>query len=194
MHVLIASPFADEATKWVVIGLAVVTILYAVMRPAMRRKDPMSKLNKGEAFSSLAQQRSAERDMSNLLVEMSEMARQITGQLDTRAAKLEMLIQEADEKIRQLQQLGSGNGSGAAREGRDEAVGGGSMVVRPQASPALPGATVQELAPPQSPQTAARYGEIYALADEGHTAQEIAHQLGRPNGEVQLILALRPRS
>ena len=52
--------------------------------------------------------------MSNLVVEMSEMARQITAQLDTRAAKLELLIKEADEKIARLGASGestSGNGA-----------------------------------------------------------------------------------
>ena len=39
--------------------------------------------------ASLASQCAVERDMSHLLVEMSEMARQITAQLDTRAAKFE---------------------------------------------------------------------------------------------------------
>ena len=32
---------------------------------------------------------------------------------------------------------------------------------------------------------------VYALADDGRSAQEIATQLGRPKGEIELILALR---
>ena len=43
--------------------------------------------------------------MQNVLVELSNMARQITSQLNTRAAKLELLLQEADQKIAQLQRL-----------------------------------------------------------------------------------------
>jgi len=37
-----------------------------------------------------------ERQMQSLLVELSEMSRQISAQLDTRSAKLELLIKEAD--------------------------------------------------------------------------------------------------
>ena len=47
--------------------------------------------------------------------------------------------------------------------------------------------------PPVKPETPPdpRHGEIYALADQGRSSKEIARQLNRPNGEVELILALR---
>lgn len=197
MHVLLASPMDDPTTKWMVIGLAVVTILYAVLRPAMRRKDPMSSLSKGKPFSSLAQQRAAERDMSNLLVELSEMARQITSQLDTRAARLETLLGEADAKIKELQALGAAPHGGGSDDGvtgasDTSAARRGSTVSGPDpSSPASAGVAAEPAeAEPLNPQ----YAEIYTLADEGHTPQEIAQRLGRPNGEIQLILALRPHS
>jgi hypothetical protein len=41
------------------------------------------------------------------------------------------------------------------------------------------------------PPVATRYQEIYALADEGLDAAEIASRLSSPVGEVQLILGLR---
>jgi len=197
MHVLLASPLDDPTTKWMVIGLAIVTVLYAVLRPAMRRKDPMAKLNKSQPFSSLAQQRAAERDMSNLLVELSEMARQITAQLDTRAAKLESLLKDADARIHALHQLGATPHNGQP----DPHVPTTAEAPAPSAAPLLPGphpyspasTTATAAAPPTDPINP-RYAEIYTLADQGHTPQEIAHQLGRPNGEIQLILALRPRS
>ena len=39
----------------------------------------------------------------------------------------------------------------------------------------------------------ARYARIYALADSGRDARQIAAELDRPHGEVELILALRRR-
>lgn len=154
----------DDSMHWIVIGLAALTIIYVVMRPALRRKkDPLDK----SPFS-LSQQRAVERDMSNLLVEMSEMARQITAQLDTRAAKLQALIDEAERKIVELDRL---------RDSREP-----SSHDKPAEAP--PAAL-----PPINP----RYQEIYTLADGGSTAPEIAHRLNRPQGEVELILALRSR-
>lgn len=141
----------DPATKWAVIALAMITIIYAVIRPWFRRKDP---LDKPPAFASLAQQRSVERQMQNILVELSEMARQITAQLDTRAARLEALIREADEKIAAM-----------------------------KSSPADP-------TPPEPPADP-RHAQVYALADQGRSSNEIAQQLHRPSGEIELILALR---
>jgi flagellar biosynthesis/type III secretory pathway M-ring protein FliF/YscJ len=150
----------DPASKWFVIILAMLTIIYAVMRPWLRKRDPLSK---PPSFGSLAQQRSVERQMQNVLVEMSEMARQITAQLDTRAAKLEALIREADEKITAMK-------SAATTQ-----------------APAQPFTAAVSAPPPPDP----RHAQVYALADQGRSSREIAQQLNRPSGEIELILALR---
>ncbi len=153
-----------ENQTWLVYLLAGVTIAYVVIRPMFRKKkDPLEKpLN-----FSLSQQRAVEREMSNLLVELSEMVRQLTSQLDTRTAKLEVLIQEAEQKIAQLRQLTST--TAATKEEASLAPASPSQVEDP------------------------RYAEVYAMADEGQTVLEIAQKLGRPQGEVELILALRSR-
>jgi hypothetical protein len=154
----------SESQIWTVIGLITMSLIYVtVVRPMMRRKnDP---LEKGPAFPSLAQQRSTERQMQNLLVELSEMARQISGQLDTRATRLETLIQQADERIDRLEK--ASNGQHAPRE---------------EEPPPQP--------EPESPPDP-RHAEVYVLADQGREVHEIASELGRPRGEVELILALR---
>jgi len=173
MSTLHALAAADESTKWILIALGIITVAYIVLRPMVKgKKDP---LMKGPNFS-LSQQRAVEREMQNLLVELSQMARQITAQLDTRSEKLNLLIQEADAKIAELRRLEGETGITAAKP--------------PETRPS----------DAEPPKTAAfksgddaRYADIYALADDGQSAQEIAQQLGRPRGEVELILALRAR-
>src|SRR5947208_2306783 len=93
----------SESMQWFVYALAGITVVYVVfIRPmSKQKKDPLSK---GPIFSP-SQQRAVEREMQNLLVELSEMARQITAQLDTRSEKLNLLIQEADAKIAELRRL-----------------------------------------------------------------------------------------
>ena len=154
----------DPHMMWLMVGFAGVTILYAVLRGSRGKKDPLAR---GPSSASLARQRNVERQMESLLVELSEMSRQITAQLDTRAAKLEALIHEADEKISVLRQ-------------------GSQMPTQ---------AVTANVAPPQW--TAAsidpQHEAVYALADQGKPTAEIARQLNRPNGEVELILALRAR-
>lgn len=150
-----------EATQWIVYAVGALTIIYVVLRPSLRKKDP---LKESSPKMSMAQQRSVEREMSNLLVDLSDMARQITGQLDTRAAKLEALMQEADKKIAELKKLET-------------------VHHEPEIKPLDP--------KPQPVRDDARYSAIYTLADAGLSAAQIAQQLDRPRGEVELILALR---
>jgi len=155
---------SSERMEIAVYALGAITVLYVVFRPMLRRKkDPLERL----PGLSLSSQRRVERDMQNLLVELSEMARQITAQLDTRSAKLQALIEEADRRLAELNKA-----AGTAAE-----------------TPAV------EIKPPIGQTPAAdqpqAYADIHALADQGRSPREIAQQLGRPIGEIELILALR---
>lgn len=178
-HVL-ALNLSDDTTKWVALCGAVLLVIYIVLRASKkRRRDP---LDRPPVQSTLSQQRSVERQMSNLLVELSEMARQITAQLDTRAAKLEALMREADEKIATLQTMQNGNGTPA---------GPAPSASRGFSDPSLVmGASRTPAASEDDP----RHVEVYALADQGLSAADIARKLSRPNGEIELILALRSRA
>jgi hypothetical protein len=165
-----------DPAQWAFLVFAILLCIWLIFRPWRRRRsDP---LEKPMFKTSLAQQRALERQMSNLVVEMSEMARQITAQLDTRAAKLELLIKEADEKIARLGGAGSTSGNGApvdANHGREIA-------------------SVLEQVPPSTPAPAdPRHAQVYRLADEGRSSQQIAQELNQPSGEIELILALRQR-
>jgi hypothetical protein len=164
-------------TQWGVTGVAVAATAFVLFRPRMKaKKDPLAR---SPDSASLAQQRSVERQMQNLLVELSEMARQVTAGLDTRAAKLDALIREADEKIAALSALQS---SVSIRRSDDPAVQPTmSMVVAPAP------------APPCAYEPDPRHAEVYSLADQGQSPSQIAGRLNRPNGEIELILALRPR-
>ena len=183
LSILLEIPPPTPATSWTAIAIGVATIVYvAFIRPLTRKKKPRDPLSRPPE-AGLARQRSVEREMSSLLVELSEMARQMTGQLDTRAAKLEALLQEADEKIALLRSLGGGGGPG----------GGGPQGVLVEAK--LLEADAVPMRPAEDPASVAdpRHAEVYDLADEGRSAQDIARQTGRPRGEIELILALRGR-
>src|SRR5688500_7100093 len=112
VHVLLDSIMADDGTKWLVIGCGTLALVYFILRPMAKRKDPLAGTG---PRGMLSKQRSVEREMSNLLVELSDMARQITAQLDTRATKLELLLREADEKIEALRAASNGAAAPAPR-------------------------------------------------------------------------------
>jgi hypothetical protein len=109
-----------------------------------------------------AQQRTLERDVSNLIAALSEMAQAVGSELDERAVRLEKLLAAADERIERLHELSN------RRE-----------IAAPPPTPA--------------PVNDSRHMEIYTLADKGLSSIDIAKHLSRPKGEIELILALRPR-
>jgi hypothetical protein len=182
----------DPATTWGAIAVGVLTIVYVVfIRPLRKKKDPLAR-PKGDSTANLARQRSVERDMSNLLVELSEMTRQLTAQLDTRAAKLEILLREADEKLVALR---AETGRSSEEVGQ-HALQSRHSVDRGFHAPAEDHSDRLLLSNTASSATAlaesdGRHAAIYELADEGNNAHEIARQLDRPSGEIELILALR---
>jgi len=200
MPPLLASPIhfsQDDSTQWVVLCVGVLATLYLVMRGRIkgRRGDPMERPPAGFG---VAQQRQVERDLQNLMVEVLDTARQMAAQLDTRAARLDLLVKEADVRLAALKAAAAGGIAAAGPPVLERPIISKTM---PVAVPVMAEASVTAgmeaaLAPvePSRPETPPdpRHSEIYAMADQGRTPQDIARQLNRPNGEVELILALRP--
>lgn len=165
LQILSATTFDTQDQRvWIGIGVAVMAAMYLIVRPMMRKKkDPLEKM----PFSNLHTQRSVEQQMSNLLVELSDMTRQLSAQLDTRAARLELLIREADEKLASLKAAST-------------------------AAVAIPAAAFSPADRPRH-EPDSRHSQVYMLADEGRSPGEIATSLDRPKGEIELILALRAK-
>lgn len=182
MHsILLANPQITDQTLWLIVGVAGLLLLYILMRPR-KRKEP---LDTAPRFS-LARQRGVEQQMHNLLVELSEMSRRISAQLDTRSTRLELLIKEADEKLSSLR---------AALDGEPPApreIVSAENPARSDTSDAIEPELVLPDVPAALPPVDQRHTEVYALADDGRSANEIARLLNRSMGEIELILALRP--
>ena len=158
----------DDSTQWMVLVVGVLATVYLVMRGRLKkRKDPFERPS-----MSLSQQRQIERDMNGLMVEMLDTARQMAAQLDTRAARLEVLMKEADTKLAALK----------------SATAGAPLPGAPEPAPITPIIPSIPETPPDP-----RHAEVYSMADQGRSPHEIARKLNRPNGEVELILALRPQ-
>ena len=181
MHGVLLDTSAD-GTQWGAIAVGLLTLIYiAFVRPLRKgkKKDPLARK---PVDTALAQQRAMERDMTTLLVEYEQMMRTMTGQLETRVAKLEMLLRDADERIASL---------------RSAAVGGSTesnslpLTPLPETAPvARAGSTVLSMKEEPEPP---RHAEVYALADQGLSYRQIAQRLDRPYGEIELIIALRPK-
>jgi hypothetical protein len=184
----------DDPTYLIAIGLGAFALIYlVVLRPMLRkRKDP---LERAPARTGLAQQRAVERDMQGFLVEYEQMIRNMTAGLDTRAAKLEVLIKQADDRIEALREATANAAALGVAPRRGDAQAAGA-VSSPDAVTAAAVERAVDLTPSPRRESAngpdPRHAEVYALADQGLSARDVARRLGRPNGEIELILALRP--
>jgi len=94
----------DNRNVWIALVVAATAVLWMTFRSFKTKKDPLA--NKPFRMN-LSQQKSLEHDMQNLLVELSSMTRQMNAQLETRAAKIELLIADADKRIEELKRLGA---------------------------------------------------------------------------------------
>lgn len=109
-------------------------------------------------------------DLESLMVEIEELARRLGAQLDAKAVRLEGLIERAEAAAERLE---------AAERTPPPA-----PLPAPRSTPSPP---PDSLSPLNDPLTRL----VYALADEGLTARDIALRLGEHTGKVELILGLR---
>ncbi len=155
-----------ENHPFIFIAVVVIAVMF-MMRGITRRIKGKSAITQTEAearIPSLREQLDVRNNLQKLLVDLQDLARQINGHIDTRFCKLEVLLKEADRKIRQLEEMGFGE-----KSPKD----------RPPAPPAEKIDPEREL--------------IYKLADAGKTSLDIARELNKNTGEIELILSLRRR-
>jgi hypothetical protein len=135
-------------------------------------------------------------DLIRWEVKMHETARQLSAQLDAKLSLLQSLIVEADRAAARLEDaldracpilpLGSQAESLPPAAGLARDVWHDLETVA-----AEPGLSTVDDGPSRTVDRARRREEIYRLADYGFAAAEIAHRVGSPVGEVELILSLR---
>jgi hypothetical protein len=186
---LLASFSNDPNAKYILVGVVGVIVLYVVMRPFLqkKKKDPFDRAN---FTQSLSQQRGVERQMQHLLVELNEMARQMTAQLDSRSTKLELLIKDADERLAELRRATDAARSAAPRF----EIPPSSALFAPTTPSQQPSSFGLREPEPDVDATDPTHLQIHQLSDEGKTVSDIAAILGHPSGEIELILALRPKA
>lgn len=127
-------------------------------------------------------------------VEMHELARGLSGQLDSKMSALECLIQEADRAAARLEKALGGEGDGVGRKTHSPSAGGAEPLPADQAEKLkTAGSTERRPDVPRDPQAESgrRHEQIYVLSDYGLEPAEIAQRVGSPVGEVELILGLR---
>ena len=169
-----------DSTTWIALVIGAAATMYVMYRA--RRKARRDPLERHTTTASLSQQRAVERQMTNLLIELSEMARTVNATIETRTAKLEALLDAADQRIAELRALTGANTSPFPERTQPDIVA--TVTSSRTMSPSTTFTTSS---------TDDRHTRIYEMFDRGQSVHEIAAALDRPSGEIELILALRSR-
>ena len=156
-----------------VLALGVLTIVMLSTRRRLQKTRTPIPPPIRERIESMQRERAITRDVDHVMLELDELSRQVHGRLDTKMAKLEAVIRDADQRIAQLERL--------EREGL---TGRRFEVTLDAERPADPpvGAT---------PAEDGRHAEVFELAEQGLTPVDIAQRVGKTAGEIELILALQ---
>jgi len=166
--------------------LALALITASLLSMWKKRKSQRSKRVTGrEQLGQLREKERVRGDLESLMVEVEQLARQMSAQLDAKSHRLEQLLDEADRKIAELQRSRDDHAERDAADASEPGLEEPSMSTPPPTvgapSPPGPDPAVRDALPHR----------VYELADQGLAAEQIADQLDEHAGKVELILALR---
>lgn len=192
--------------------LSAVTIMIMLLRRHQFRTTSSRSVAR-EQLNRLRDQKQLRASLDDLLIQLEEVAREVGGQIDTKFAKLEAVVRDADERIAELRRLAEQVEAGRQRELNATPPDLASMMSRPEetARDAAPSGVESSEDPPRKrarveapppPATARRsptsnlpppplFQKIYERADSGMPTIKIAESLHMTLGEVELILNLR---
>jgi len=158
------SPVPDWAPPaMMLMGVALLTWL--TLRSFLRRaRHPTQPSEPRERIEAIRKQAGARAQIDSFSADAQELTQRLAAQLDAKAARIQLLLEEAEEAVRRLER---------AKRAVD-------------AAPSHPETRALEQAE-DNPLS----NQVYRLADEGHSTLEIARRLNQHVGQIELMLALR---
>lgn len=166
-------------------GLAGLVVLIASTNRRIRKSRRMSEEPVRNRQELKQRETAAVRDVEQVMIELDQLSGEVHERLDSKIARLERLIGEADARIARL----SSDVTVTSNRRLD--------VTLDAESPQRPWSTNADSpregsAPaPSRPEALSQHATLYRLADEGLSTAEISKKTGRLAGEVELILSLR---
>ncbi len=174
----------------VAVVLITATMLISV-RKKMRGKSDRPRLDAGERLERMKQVHGMKDDLRTMMVELEELTRRFSAQLDAKAIRLEKLIEEADRRITAMNgdsPIAGGRMIGKGAKRRDGAKASSPPVEAPAERAEASDAGAAE---PEGEALDSKVVRIYELADAGRSPVQIAGDLHEQVGKIELILALR---
>ncbi len=191
----------DPSSLLLLAGVVIVVTMIMIStrrRAADRGSSPRAYAR--EQLAKVREQEGMRDDLQELMMQLEKLAREINAQVDTRFAKLEKAIADADARLAELKRLGVGEATPVETVQEQPADG---PVLEPRESTPTESdrgkGVVDEVAADSGdatadePVDAAESVErrIVELSRAGKSPLEIARALGRDVGEVELIIKLK---
>lgn len=166
---LLAAAFSPRQLGLFAVIAAVCAMLLISQRRRARNREPSTSSYARELRSQMREQGEHHRQTAELAIDLEDIARRITAEVDTRFMKLETVIRHADERIEQLEHLLHSDSGNSPRE----------WIVDDQSGPTGEGEPMDSQA------------KVIALIDAGLSESDIARRLKLQSAEVELILSMR---
>ncbi|MCF7957341.1 MAG: hypothetical protein K9M57_02700 [Phycisphaerae bacterium] len=194
---------------WVV-GIVLLSffMLKATQRRMRRSQRDMDLSVKERMARKVKVQSDSSNQMTELMASLADLSRQINGQIDTRVAKLEILLDRADQTIARMDKHDDAHPVSKQDHGQGESVSQSQEAKGKRADKknsranrastrdsALPENQAESTEKPKSPPQPfpvlsddAKY--VLGLLESGMSKVNIAKTMDRPVGEIELILSL----
>ncbi len=209
----LGNPLPLREIGWV---FAIVVAAYFMLRMTRKKYANRQQQNSLTRQQKITKQASMAKaygyQLEELMAALADMSRQINGQLDTRMAKLEILLDKADKSIETLQRASDTipqkadnrntkpSANKASTFDKQSAIDKTVENISRMADRHKPVADfLQETPPPADPQSDAsednsnQIQQVLELVDQGLDKIAIAKKLDRPVGEIELMISLAGR-
>ena len=163
------------ASQIVMLALAIVFLTVVMISTGRRIRESRALTGRPvrEKYAELENRQAARRDVEQVMLELDKLARQVHARIDTKLVRLEALIRDADRRIAAL--------APSTPQSKD-----------PRATASAPRESVfAGVGGDPGEGDAKRFAFIYRLSEQGLSVVQIAEQVARPQGEIELILGLR---
>jgi len=174
----VAPVLAQGPADWLPVFVVVVLLAIVLVLPRMLKR----KTGGGESplRPSASSAVRAKEQMENLIIKLHDFGREMQAKIDNKIRVLNRLIEEANEKIREMEAHGISPKPPAGTAGKSPETKSGKQT----------DGTGDVAETPSRPETG-KYTSVYELADAGHDVVSIARHTGLQPGEIELLLELR---
>ncbi len=167
----------------------IILVAFFMLRTTWRRVERSRMHNYLSVEEKVARQKASNHQVidqaGEYMATLADLSRQINSQIDTRIARLEILMERAEEILERLEKQDGSN--------EDSLVTGNlaaSQVVEISEVDEEEDEVVAPVIEIDYERLSPEAREVIRMADQGNNALEIARRMSRPIGEVELILAL----